>query len=454
MASWTHTALAQQIVFGPGAVERLPELLRTTGARRALLVTTAGRLASPDGERIVSLLGRSLSSTFSDVSSHVPAPTVQAALLQARRDAADAVVSFGGGSCADLGKAVCFFLEHEAGMPGASHVDRPMLPHISVPTTYSGAELTPFFGMTDPGTGQKQGAGGPTSAPLGVARDRDVDSVVSFGGGSCADLGKAVCFFVEQEAGTPGASYVDRPSLPHVSIPTTYAGAELTPFFGMTDENTKRKSGGGGPTIAPIAAVYDPTLALDTPVDVSAQTGMNALAHGIECAYSPARTPEAEAVALACIERVAQALPWVVEEPDNLVARGRMFEGAALGGRCLQNASMGVHHGLAQLLGGRTGIPHGLANALLLAHVVRFNTDAVPGELRRVGLALGDADDPAGAVDALRERLGLPGRLSDCGVTDEDVDAVSRMAEGNPNVRANPRPVSEQDAREILEAAF
>ena len=76
-------------------------------------------------------------------------------MQQARRDAVDAVVSFGGGSCADLGKAVCFFTEQEAGTPGASFADRPALPHVAIPTTYSGAELTPFFGMTDPATRQK-----------------------------------------------------------------------------------------------------------------------------------------------------------------------------------------------------------------------------------------------------------------------------------------------------------
>ena len=118
-----------------------------------------------------------------------------------------------------------------------------------------------------------------------------MDAVVSFGGGSCADLGKAVCFFVEQQAGVPGASYADRPVLAHIAIPTTYSGAELTPFFGMTDQATHRKSGAGGPTIAPLAAVYDPIVTLDTPVRVSAETGMNALAHGVEAACSPSSHP-------------------------------------------------------------------------------------------------------------------------------------------------------------------
>src|SRR5206468_10658155 len=125
-----------------------------------------------------------------------------------------------------------------------------------------------------------------------LARRDAVDAVVSFGGGSCADLGKAVCFFVEQEAGTPGASYYDRPALPHVAIPTTYSGAELTPFFGMTDEAARRKTGAGGPTIAPVAVIYDPVAFIDLPVRPSAETAMNALAHGVECAYSPHRSPE------------------------------------------------------------------------------------------------------------------------------------------------------------------
>jgi alcohol dehydrogenase class IV len=365
--NWIHTGYAQRLHFGVGASKRVADVVKEVGGRRVLLISTKGRLSSDAGEDLVRLLGRTLAATYDGVRSHVPTDTVQAA--------------------------------------------------------------------------------------LGIARDRDVDCIVSFGGGSCSDLGKAVSFFVEQEAGTPGGSYVDRPVLPHVSIPTTYSGAELTPFFGMTDEATRRKSGGGGPTTAPLAAIYDPELTLDTPARVSAETGMNCLAHGVEAAWSPHRTPEAEAIALACIERVASALPAVVDNPSDLDARTSMLEGAALGGRCLQNATMGVHHGLAQMLGGRTGIPHGLANAIVLAHAVRFNAATVPDAVRKIGAALGDPDDAAGAIDRLRTRLGLPATLSEVGVAEEDLDAVARMAEGNGNVRNNPRPVSEADARALLEGA-
>jgi maleylacetate reductase len=333
-----------------------------------MLVTTEGRRSSDAGERVAGLLGRSLVAVFDGVRSHVPTTAVQKAVE--------------------------------------------------------------------------------------MARTEDVEAIVSFGGGSCADMGKAVCFFIEQAEATPGTTYLDRPVIAHVAVPTTYSGAEVTPFFGMTDESTRRKTGAGGPTVAPVAAVYDPILTLDTPASVSAETGMNCLAHGVECAYSPNRTPEAEAVALACIERTASWLPEVVDDPADLPARVGMLEGAALGGRCLQNANMGAHHGLAQLVGGRTGIPHGLANAVLLAHVLRYNAEAIGKSWWRIGSALGDPDDAAGAVDRLRERLGLPAGLGECGLTEEDLDAVARLSQGSVAVQSNPRPMSEDQARALLEEAY
>jgi len=129
-----------------------------------------------------------------------------------------------------------------------------------------------------------------------------------------------------------------------------------------------------------------------------------------------------------------------------------MLSGAALAGRCLLNAGMGVHHGLAQLVGGRTAIPHGLANAILLTHAVAFNALAVPDEVEQLGVALGAQAAPA--IDALRAELGLPGRLSEVGVAEEDLEAVARLSQANQNVARNPRPVSESDALAILRAAW
>ena len=264
-----------------------------------MLVTTAGRLASPDGERVVRLLGRNLETTFAEVESHVPVPLVQQAVLQARRDAVDVVVSFGGGSCADLGKAVCFFLEQEAGMPGATHLDRPVLPHVSIPTTYSGAELTPFFGMTDPATRQKQGAGGPTS----VAGRRDL-----------------------------------RPR-PHRVHPAPRAGRD-----GHERAGPLR---GGGLLAAPHAG------------GGGHRAGRRAHDPLARCPrWSP--TPATPSPAPPC-------------------SRAPRWPAAAC-----STPGMGVHHGLSQLVGGRTGIPHGLANAILLTHSIAFNAETVPDEVGRL----------------------------------------------------------------------
>jgi alcohol dehydrogenase class IV len=369
-SSWTHTSSAQKLVLAAGALEQVPDLVKEAGGRRVLLVTTKRRLVSEAGGRLVRSLGRALAVTFDDVASHVPVPLVQQAVRVARDEEVDAIVSFGGGSCNDLGKAVSFFTEQTTGHPATSHLDRPMLPHVAVPTTWSGAELTPFFGMTDPASG--------------------------------------------------------------------------------------RKTGAGSPTCAPVAAVYDPACVAGLDPAISAGSGMNCLAHGVECAWSPRRTPEAEAIALACVERAVAALPAAVDDPSDADALLRMLEAACLGGRALQNASMGVHHGLAQLLGGRTGIPHGTANGLILAHAVAFNAadPLLAAPLERIGTALGDPGDPAGAVDRLRARLGLPAKLGDLGVTAADIDAVAAEAAGNGNVRNNPRPVSEDDARAILLSAL
>jgi alcohol dehydrogenase class IV len=95
-------------------------------------------------------------------------------------------------------------------------------------------------------------------------------------------------------------------------------------------------------------------------------------------------------------------------------------------------------------------MPHGLANAIVLPHAVRFNADAVPDDVRRIGEAIGAPDDPASAIADLVARLELPSHLIEAGASDDDLDAVARMAPGNRNVANNPRPVSEDDARAIL----
>jgi maleylacetate reductase len=367
-AEWAHTGYAQQIVFGSGRLSRLPQILQAVGARRVMLVTSMGRSVSSEGAEVKGALDGALVSTFDSATQHVPAPIVQFGVEQARREG--------------------------------------------------------------------------------------VDGIVSFGGGSVMDTGKAIAFYVEQEMGLDYATWADRPALAHVTIPTTYSGAEVTPYFSVTDPLTKQRSGAGSHTLAPLAVIYDPTLTTSTPLRLTAATGLTALGHCVEVAFSPTRTPEAEAVALAGIRRILSSLPLAVSYPNDIDLRASMQEASCLAARALQNASLGVLHGLTSILSGLTGADHGLLNAVLLPHTLRFTASEAPVDANRVGVALGAPESPWAVIDHLIHRLQLPSKLEEAGVRKEAIDAAIPIAVSNWNVRNNPRRVSEQDARDLLYGAF
>ena len=368
MSEWQHISYAVLFVIDTRAVRELRNLLKALGVRQVMLVTSPGRDDSEEGETLRRAVGPFLSSNVPGTETHVPATRARQAGIQARRDGVDAVVSFGGRSC-------CY-------------------------------------------------------------------------------LSKALCFFFEQDAGTPGASFQDHPARPHVTVPTTYSGAEITPSFAVTDPHTRQKSGTSGPTLTPRAAVYDAALSLSTPPRLTAETGMNALAHCVEAMWSRSASGEAIALAVAGLTAIRKALPLAVEEPEELDYRIALQEGAYLAARSLQNASMGVHHGLSQLVAARAGISHGLVHAVLLPHAIHYNADEVPEVVRSVGEAFGWPDDPVRAVSDFAQGLGLPGSLSDCGVTRADLEAVARLSQSSRDVRANRKPVSEADALAILEDAL
>ena len=184
---------------------------------------------------------------------------------------------------------------------------------------------------------------------------------------------------------------------------------------------------------------------------------MNALAHCVEAVWSPHRTPEAEAIARRRgPARSLPRCPRVVEAPGGPRGRGAPCSRApCLAGRCLHNASMGVHHGLAQLLGGRTGLPHGLANAVLLAHCdpvqrARGARRRRPHRRRRWAIP---PTRPAPST-VCGPRSACPGRLSELGVDEAELEVVARLSQGHGTIAGNPRPVGEDDALAILRAAW
>jgi maleylacetate reductase len=260
---------------------------------------------------------------------------------------------------------------------------------------------------------------------------RDGDGVLAIGGGSAIDLGKAI------SAAT---------AFPLVSVPTTYAGAEWTPYFGVRDPKRKMRGGGSGARLA--AAVYEPSLTLDLPRAETVGTAMNALAHCAEALYVQGRNDEADAHALAGARLIGEFLPRVVEEPRALELRTGLLRGACEAGQALGGSMLALGHAMAQALGGRYGLPHGALNAICLPAALRFNEPVAPEALRKLAGALG-TDDPIGRVEELA-RLGGFERLRDLGVPEDELDDVAEAVAVRPGAKANPRPASPEQIGDLL----
>jgi maleylacetate reductase len=261
------------------------------------------------------------------------------------------------------------------------------------------------------------------------------DGVVALGGGSAIDLGKAI----SAEAGVP-----------LVSVPTTYAGAEWTPYFGVRDTDRKMRGGGAGAHLG--GAVYEPRLTLGLPRRETVGTALNALAHCAEALYVQGHNDEADGHALAGARLIGAWLPQAVERPHDLDARTRLLEGAMHAGAALGKSMLALGHAMAQALGGRYGLPHGAMNAIVLPAALRFNEQLAPDALRRFGDALG-TDDPAGRVEELA-RLGDLERLRDVGVPEDELRLVAEAAAQRPGNHANPRPASAEEIEELLRSVW
>lgn len=305
---------------------------------------------------------------------------------------------------------------------------------------------------------------------LALAADCRADAIIGFGGGSPIGMAKAVSLGLEaQRGGKPERppTPITQPLIPVIAIPTTYAGSEMTPVYGVThnDSDTPRKITVRDPRIAPKVIIYDPDLTRHLPREVTASSGINALAHCVEGLYSTSSSPVASAAAVEGIRMITRALPRCTADGLDRAAREDMLTGSHLAAAALSMTTMGLHHGLCHVLGGSANVPHGIANAIILPHAMRFNLDAAVPELAMVARAMGVAaatrPDPSAAKASIEGmfkfigELGLPQRLRDAGVAEADLPELARLALLSKTVQENVKPVIDAaQAEAIFRAAW
>ncbi|MCF3097885.1 iron-containing alcohol dehydrogenase [Aeromonas australiensis] len=273
-------------------------------------------------------------------------------------------------------------------------------------------------------------------------RELDCDSLVALGGGSVIDTAKAVNILVsmggEHLLDYSGAGCLTRPLKPLAVVPTTAGtGSEVTLVAVIKDEASGRKVPFTSPFLLPQLAVLDPRLTQGLPLNITAATAMDAMTHAIEAFIGTAKNPVSDALALMAVEKIANALPQILTDPQNKQLRLQLAEGSTLAGMAFSNSMVGLVHALGHSLGARCHLPHGLCMNLFLPTVLDYNRPEVDSELARLLLPLVGAERFAAtpahqraeatitAIRTLRDTLWqavkLPRTLSEAGVSDRSL---------------------------------
>lgn len=306
-------------------------------------------------------------------------------------------------------------------------------------------------------------------AGAAFARERGADCIVSVGGGSAIDTAKGIAI-VLKEGGSlrdyEGFQVLKRPQTPHVAIPTTAGtGSEVTYVAVIKDHEAHQKLLFGDYNIIPNTALLDPDLTVGLPAGLTAATGMDAMSHAVEAIHSQQNEPIADGLALHAIRLIREFLPRAVADGKDLVARGQMLIASNMAGAAFSNAQVGLVHAIAHTVGARYGIHHGLANSIVMPHVVRFNAAEVAATYRPVGAALGIAVDGltdeacaelvAGRLSELAAKTGLPQTLSSQGVPESALPELAEATLADASIIYNGRNVLGADELlEVYRAAF
>jgi maleylacetate reductase len=343
-------------------------------------------------------------------------------------------------------------IEYEA-LPGRVRFGAGALSTVPEETDRLGARRVVLIdGLLDPSLaeGVARALGGRHAATLTVARqhvpaqlaeqagrtatDAAADCLLSIGGGSSLGVAKAVAL---------------RTGLPIVAVPTTYAGSEMTPIWGVTADG--HKTTGHDLRVLPAIVVYDPELTVTLSASASGASGMNAVAHCVEALWTERRNPVTDAIATEAIGLLAAGLRACVRNPTDIEARDTALRGAWLAGTALAVGGTALHHKICHVLGGTFDLPHAEVHAAVLPWVVECFRYAAPDALRRVARALG-ADDAVTGLQQLAVDLGATSGLAELGLNEAGADAAAETIAGSAPAR--PMTVSGDEVRTILERAM
>jgi choline dehydrogenase len=302
-----------------------------------------------------------------------------------------------------------------------------------------------------------------------IYRSEGADGLVGLGGGSSIDTAKGIGVVAEHGGSILdyefGRQPIDRRIPPLIAVPTTAGtGSEVTLWAVITDPGRQIKFNVGGvTTIAPWVALIDPALTVNLPPEVTAGTGMDALAHAIECYTMEYHQPVTDAVALQAVDYVSRYLRVAYEEPGNLEARYHMSLGAMLAGMSYGTDSAGAAHAMSQSAGGVHDVPHGSLTGRLLGPVVEFNHVAAPERFASIARAMGTDTKKGGAAAAAERAVEEVYRLTDdldiaslqdLGFSEGEIPVLAKIAFEDPQTVGNPRPLDLESYERIYRRAF
>jgi len=310
-------------------------------------------------------------------------------------------------------------------------------------------------------------------AAANAAREAKADALLTVGGGSVTDAAKMVGLCLGNDVTEPGQldalrgrtsadgqtvrPSVNPPPVRSIAVPTTLSAGEFTHSAGCTDPVHHVKQSYSHPLMMPRAVIFDPALTVHTPESLFLSTGIRAVDHAVEDICSVNSQPFSDGVSMHALRLLSRGLAAVKADPSDLDARLDCQLGAWMSITGSQNGvSKGASHGIGHVLGGTADVPHGYTSCIMLPHVLRFNVTVNAERQAWVSEALGQPGMPAGdAVAALIAGLGLPGRLRDVGVRQEQLDQIAEGSMHDRWIHTNPRKIDgPATVRALLDAAW